>query len=208
LATGRLIPAVVASLLAMIAPVSATDNAGRTTAVAPGVLFYDRPAAGLVGPEDALRSWPRLASIVATEFPDGLTSGVLFAHFYTVGKADFTSAEWVLAALNGRKDGPTVALLRFTFDGQRLIAAYRQALSGQRAIDRSGAADIVRQTPLYRDVSPGRTTLDQVGGFFFFVSLPTDFGGTEVVARDDGKLVFAATTVYDGTGQLLFPSAQ
>src|SRR5205085_9611055 len=81
LLTGYLVIALV-SLVAMTAPCSAARNDGGITVLAPGVLFYDHPAAGVVGAQEAMRAWVRLAPLAAAEIVHGLTSGVLFAHFY------------------------------------------------------------------------------------------------------------------------------
>ncbi len=191
-------------VVAGLAPRAAVADAADVTVLAPGVVFYGRPASGVIGAQDALRDWPRLAQAVAAEIPTGVTSGVLFAHFYSVGMPDFSSAEWVFVGLTGSAGEATAELLRFSFSGLRPIASYRWALPPTE-IDARRATTLLLAHPRFAGAQSGHAVPDEIGGFYFFVRAATDFGGTEVLTKTGGKLVFAATTIYHGTGQLLVP---
>lgn len=196
---------VAVGLLAASGPNGTPSQAPHLTTLAPNVIFYEPPAAGMVAARQAQSAWTHLAPDIAAEMPAGTISGVLFAHLYTTEEADFTSAEWVFVALTGAPREQSAVLLRFRFQDLSRIASYRVNAPGTTAIDRDRAMAIMRQMPLYRGVTARTATLDAVDGFYFLVLAATDFGGTEVLTRNDGERVFAATTIAGGDGRLLFP---
>jgi hypothetical protein len=196
---------IIAVLGATMPQVAAPNTTGVTT-LAPGILFYERPGTGAAGAQQAVQTWPRLSPVVMREIRAGLVSGVLFAHLYTAGEPHPVPAEWVFLALTRRDpDHGAAVLLRFAFDDLSRIASYRQELPQGPEIDVREAASLFKQRPLYPDMRRGAGTIEAVDGFFFLVSEPNDFGGTEVLTRNGGVLVFAATSIYDGIGQMLFP---
>ena len=187
---------------------NASSAAEGTIELSTGVLFYDKPALDEVRAQDAARVWPRLAPLIAQQFDGRPYSGVLFAYLPWAGSADFRSAEWVFAAVAGGARDRAATLMRFTFAGLTPIAMYATNLRGESEIDSAQAATIIDSGPLRREPYQSRGALEMVDGFFFYVANPTDFGGAEVLTREGGKLIFAATSVYDGRGRLLFPNEQ
>jgi hypothetical protein len=187
-------------MLMMAAGARADEDAAY---LAPLVVFFQPPSTGVVGKEQAQAVWPRLQQRI----PAGHRAGVLFVHLYTTEEADLTSAEWDFAGIGGDGPGKTAILLRFRFQDLALIGTWQVAIGGKPEFDMEQAAAAFRNTPLYRDVEPETAKTAEVNGFYVWVAQATDFGGTQVLTRQGGQRIFAATTIAGGEGKLLFPPA-
>lgn len=80
---------------------------------------------------------------------------------------------------------------------------YSQSISLEKAND---IGDPIFEEQFFSDFSPPIRTIEQVADLFFLYSTPLDFGGAAFIDARTGQVLFAASIVWMGTGELLIPS--
>jgi len=149
------------------------------------------------------------AKFVTSEKP---CSAIVFIHPYTAGGFDPSTAEWVVVLSSIRETAKAIigSIFRLDYQTFDLKKAHRfdYPLGKELTLDDAIA---VMQEEMAKEREPYQTFLDRekivlLGGNYVYSYPASDFGGTIMVNKYAGEVIFYATTVWDGVGRLLIPA--
>lgn len=147
-------------------------------------------------------------------------------HPYSVGIFDPATAEWItiVSSAPDSKGETRIAVVRLDYQTFTLKKAYQATypplpdaiISGNSSyaiapeLSLDDAVKLMEQTMKEKDPYAGGRQVDKaqvesLGGNYVYTYPASDFGGTIVVNKYAGKVVFYATTVWDGAGKLIAP---
>jgi len=157
---------------------------------------------------EAAAAWGKVAALeLGGKPPQELVSGLILLHHYTVGRINPATSEWVVIMHTRVPNGPRLTLVRL--DWKSLEVKDRRDIPYPDAApaDAAAAAARINQHPIYPphtwQVRPEQ--VEAVGDYYLFFQPATDFGGTAVVHKPSGQLVFSASTITMGSGRLVYP---
>ena len=130
-------------------------------------------------------------------------------HPYRIGRFDPRFAEWIVIVTAGDSDAGTVrtVLLRLSFETLEPVKAY-EFNDAQRAISSADAAALMaRQAPFGDSISwfVREDQLTKIGSLLAFERSAGDFGGAQIVDSRTARLLYSASTVWNGRGKHLLP---
>ena len=149
------------------------------------------------------------AKFVSLEKP---CSAIIFIHAYTVGGLDPSTAEWVVVLSSIRETAKAIigSIFRLDYQTFDLKKAHKfdYPLGKELTLDDAIA---IMQGEMVKEREPYQTFLDRekvvlLGGNYVYSYPASDFGGTIIVNRYAGEVIFYATTVWDGVGKLIIPA--
>lgn len=140
----------------------------------------------------------------------GNYSVLIYWHAYREGLTGYT--EWFVLAstLEPDKNGFIHQVsLRLNYENLTLIASYEQTLSYNLTPVENGTKTIEDFTSQVLDQyypSPTEQDFHTNSPFLILLVLPSDFGMTAILNLETGKIMIAASSVWNGGGgQLLYP---
>jgi hypothetical protein len=185
--------AIALTLLCLMAP---ARSGGMASEIAPRVVFVAETAYGLADGAAAKRIWERFGPGA----PGG--AGLVLLHVYATEPAFIETAEWVVVS----SEGAAIEVRRIAAKDETLVQAHRVAIASRGAASRDEAERALAAGPLHRKrIAFSSQAVRQAGEFFVEHVEASDFGGTQVFSVRAGEVIFAATTVAAGKGEVLLP---
>ncbi|MBE9542355.1 MAG: hypothetical protein IMF01_08550 [Proteobacteria bacterium] len=192
--------------------ITSNDQKGNIMPLSHQPEFYPNTSYGYVTREDAITVWEKIQDYRIIKGIEGnIFSIMIFLHHYSVEGLNPMTAEWIIIIHSKPlKDvsNAKISLIRLNFETLEVKGLAQFPFKKQINIDRFDAVKVINDHPLYKHmvwkISSGE--IDLVGDNYFYFKEASDFGGTLVVNKTSGKLLFSATTIADGSGKLIFPN--
>jgi len=156
---------------------------------------------------EKVKNTPEIRSVTS----EGAFSTLILMHPYSAGIFDPSEAEWVVIVSSDPRESEHIkmVILRLDYQTGELKKSYK-FIYPVNSVTVSDCVSIIKNSMVERpDVSGVYFNVENlvIKGDYCIYSYPaTDFGGTLIINRNAGRVVFYATTVWDGTGRLLIPS--
>jgi hypothetical protein len=140
----------------------------------------------------------------------GNYSVLIYWHAYRKGLTGYTEWFVIASTLEPDKNGFIHQVsLRLNREILTLIASYEQTLSYNLTSVENGTKtiqDFISQVPLYEYMYITEQDFHTNYPFLILLHLPSDFGITAILNQETGKIMIAATSVWNGGGgQLFYP---
>ncbi|MDH3336788.1 MAG: hypothetical protein OER22_06940 [Gammaproteobacteria bacterium] len=158
--------------------------------------------------EQAWRTASRLPEVRRLASLDNLEV-VIHPHPFTIGRFDPRTAEWVVIVKAQETEAQVVrtTIARLDFQTLQLVEVHTFD-DPQRPVSDVDATATMRRNAPFDDmvtwlVAPDR--LNRLGTLRAFEGFAGDFGGVQIVDSLTGRLVYSASTVWNGRGRHLVP---
>jgi hypothetical protein len=140
----------------------------------------------------------------------GNYSVLIYWHAYREGLVGYTEWFVIASTLKPDKNGFIHQVsLRLNYENLTLIASYEQTLSYNLTPVENGTKtiqDFISQVPIYDYMYITEQDFHNNYPFLILLQPPSDFGITTILNQETGKIMIAATSVWNGDGgQLLYP---
>ena len=138
-------------------------------------------------------------------------SVIVYIHPYTVGGFDPSIAEWVVIVSSipeMTSKEARIAIFRLDYQTFLLKKAYKFGYPADDEFTLEESMDIMEEEMTndpYWSRSVNREEVQLLGGNYIYSYPAMDFGGTIIVNKYIGMVIFYATTVWDGAGRLIIP---
>ncbi len=156
---------------------------------------------------DRVKNTPEISSVIS----EGAFSTLILMHPYSVGIFDPSKAEWIVivSSVPHESEHIKMVILRLDYQTLELKKSYK-FIYPVKNVTVSDCVSLIKNSMVNGPDGSGENfnvkNLVIKGDYCIYSHPATDFGGTLIVNRNAGKVVFYATTVWDGTGRLLIPS--
>ncbi len=156
---------------------------------------------------EKVKNTPEIRSVTS----EGAFSILILMHPYSVGIFDPSKAEWIVIVSSVPRESEHIkmVILRLDYQTEELKKRYK-FIFPVKNVTVSDCVSIIKNSMAEMPDGTGEHLNVEnlvIKGDYCIYSYPaTDFGGTLIINRNAGRVVFYATTVWDGTGRLLIPS--
>lgn len=138
-------------------------------------------------------------------------SVIVYMHPYSVGFFDPSTAEWIVivSSIPEMTNETKLAIFRLGYQTFDMKKAYKFSYPVEDMLTLEESIAIMEEELTkdpYEDPGPvDSKKVRLLGGNFIYSYSPWDFAGTIIVNRYARKVIFYATTIWDGTGELKIP---
>ena len=138
------------------------------------------------------------------------SSLIVFIHPYSVGGFDPSSAEWIaiFSSIPTMTNETKIAIFRLDYQTLEMKKAYKFSYPLGEQLTLENVVTIMEEEMIrdpYGSGSVNSKEITVLEGNYVYSYPALDFGGTIIVNKYTGTAIFYATTVWDGTGNLLIP---
>ena len=178
------------------------------------IYYYSETDFSIETPRDAEKAWVSMKDHPEVRFvaSEGEYAAIVFMHPFSLGLFDPKTAEWIGIVTSIPQEGDDTvkaAVLRLDYESMSLKRAHKMVLpSVGHLISPEEAIDIMLQNPQYpwrEEAQIQKESVDELGGNYIYSRPATDFGGVMVVNGYAAKVIFSATSVWNGVGKVLIP---
>ncbi|KXA95403.1 hypothetical protein AKJ40_00970 [candidate division MSBL1 archaeon SCGC-AAA259M10] len=136
------------------------------------------------------------------------SSALIYVHPYSVGAFDPSTAETIIVLSSTSGEKVRTAIFRLDSETNQLKKAYNSSYDAIENFKLEQGIELMEEK--ISELSYGERDIpaEEVKNLhpYYVYSYPAgDFGGTLITHKQAGKVVFYATTVWDGSGELLIP---
>ena len=176
------------------------------------VFYYSQTDFTIENVEGAERAWLSMEKYPEIDYVAAERSyvAIVFMHPFSIGPFDPAAAEWVgIVTSIPQGDEPVkAAIIRLDYQSMELKKSYKMLLSSGPLISVSEAAKIMEGNPQYGGMIGWRVDESKIvefGGNYIYSYPASDLGGVIVVNGYASKVIFSATSIWDGMGKVLIP---
>ena len=161
--------------------------------------------------ERASTAWKKVRNLEEAKFvvSEKNFSVIVYIHPYRVGIFDPSSAEWVVivSSIPEMTNETRIAIFRLYYRTFLFKKAYKfiYPVGKELTIEESVVVMKQEKTRDLKSRGVSRKRVELLGGNYIHTNPAVDFGATIIVNKYAGKVIFYATTVWDGTGKLIIP---
>ncbi|HID55950.1 TPA: hypothetical protein EYP37_05440 [Candidatus Poribacteria bacterium] len=176
------------------------------------IFYYSQTDFTIESVEEAERAWLSMEKYPEIDYVATERSyvAILFMHPFSLGPFDPAAAEWIgIVTSIPQADEPVkAAIIRLDYRSMELKKGYKMLLSSAPLISVAEAARIMEENPQYVGMIGWRvdeSRIDEFGGNYIYSYPASDLGGVMVVNGYASKVIFSATSIWNGVGKVLIP---
>jgi hypothetical protein len=176
------------------------------------IFYYSETDFTIEKVEQAERAWLSMEKYPEIDYVASERSyvAIVFMHPFTLGQFDPAAAEWIgiITSIPQADEPVKGAIIRLDYQSMELKKAYKLLLSSNPPISLTDAVKIMEDNRQYGWLTNWRVDEMKVvefGGNYIYSYPAADFGGVMVVNGYAAKVIFSATSIWDGMGKILIP---
>lgn len=156
----------------------------------------------------ALTVWEKIKGFGDAKFvtSEKSYSAIVFVHPYTVGGFDPSTAEWIVVISSTPEmiKEVKIAIFRLDYRTFDLKKSYKFSYPARKELTLEESMAIMEKDR-YGNKFVEREKITPLGGNYIYSYPAVDFGGTIIINKYAGMVIYYATTVWDGKGKLIIP---